>query len=197
MFQQVVKLNKHLFKVGETADDCRCEQCENLELFLLSLRRHLIQVRKQDLTDFSVDHKDFIKSFVCSTKNRECCDESCHEYPGKEKLYEYINFIKDVDKFTYAQWGCEGNFNKKIQVHESGENAASAFSDLMCKNYKLHCYNTYRQYAVLNYLKKHLENNVILSIDFSRNYDNKQLHEIQSAYFGHIYNFYSSLLFPW
>ena len=27
--------------------------------------------------------------------------------------------------------------------------------------------------------------NVILSVDFSRNYDNKQLHEIQSAYFGH------------
>ena len=74
MFQQVVKLNKHLFKVGETAeDDCRCEQCECLELFLLSLRKHLIQARKQDLTDFSVDPKDFIKSFVCSTKNRELC----------------------------------------------------------------------------------------------------------------------------
>ena len=29
--------------------------------------------------------------------------------------------------------------------------------------------------------------NFILSVDFSRNYDNKQLHEIQSAYFGHKY----------
>ena len=91
----------------------------------------------------------------------ESCVESCHECPGKEKLYEYINFINDVDEFTYAQWGHEGNSNKKIQVHESGEDAASAFSDLMCKSY-----NTYRQYAELNYLKKHL-------------------HEIQSAYFGH------------
>ena len=70
----------------------------------------------------------------------------------------------------------KGNFNNNIQVHESGEDASSAFSNLMCKNYKLHCYNTYRQYAELNYLKKHLpENNVILSINFSRNYDNKQL----------------------
>ena len=29
------------------------------------------------------------------------------------------------------------------------------------------------------------ENEVILSIDVSKNYQNKQLHEIQSAYFGH------------
>ena len=34
--------------------------------------------------------------------------------------------------------------------------------------------------------KKNLkENEVILSVDFSKNYQNKQRHEIQSAYFGH------------
>ena len=37
-----------------------------------------------------------------------------------------------------------------------------------------------------NLWKKNLkENNVILSIDFSWNYENKQLYKVQSAYFGH------------
>ena len=38
----------------------------------------------------------------------------------------------------------------------------------------------------MKHLKKNLvPDEVILSVDFSRNYDNKQYHEIQSAYFGH------------
>ena len=38
----------------------------------------------------------------------------------------------------------------------------------------------------LKFLKRNLtDNNVIFSVDFSWNYDVKQFHEIQSAYFGH------------
>ena len=47
-------------------------------------------------------------------------------------------------------------------------------------------YNIYRQCSELKYLKENLgENKAILSVDFSKNYENKQKHEIQSAYFGH------------
>ena len=47
-------------------------------------------------------------------------------------------------------------------------------------------YNIYKQFSELKYLKKNLKSDeIILSVDFSRNYENKQLHEIQSAYFGH------------
>ena len=38
----------------------------------------------------------------------------------------------------------------------------------------------------LKHLKANLkEDEIILRVDFSKNYDNKQHHEIQSAYFGH------------
>ena len=47
-------------------------------------------------------------------------------------------------------------------------------------------YNICRQFSELKFLKNNLKpNEVILSVDFSQNYENKQLHEIQSAYFGH------------
>lgn len=38
----------------------------------------------------------------------------------------------------------------------------------------------------VKHLKQNLkEGEIILSVDFSKNYSNKQFHEIQSAYFGH------------
>ena len=47
-------------------------------------------------------------------------------------------------------------------------------------------YNIYRQFCELKYLKRNLKGDEsILSADFSHNHENKQLHEIQSAYYGH------------
>lgn len=47
-------------------------------------------------------------------------------------------------------------------------------------------HNNGRRYSELKYVKMNLkENEAILSVDFSKNYENKQRNEIQSAYFGH------------
>lgn len=49
-----------------------------------------------------------------------------------------------------------------------------------------HVYDIYRQHSELKFLKANLKpNEVILSVDFSKNYENERRHEIQSAYFGH------------
>ena len=59
-------------------------------------------------------------------------------------------------------------------------------ADLIGTRMKTHVYNIYRQYSELKHLKKNLGKNYVnLSVDFSKKYENKQLHEIQSAYFGH------------
>ena len=63
---------------------------------------------------------------------------------------------------------------------------ADSFDEMTTKKFKLHVYNIFRQYSELKHLKKTLgEEEVILSVDFSRNYKNKQCHEIENAYFGH------------
>ena len=57
---------------------------------------------------------------------------------------------------------------------------------IVTKHFKLHFYNIFWLYSELKFLKRNLtDSDVKFSFDFSRNYDNKQLHEIQSAYFGH------------
>ena len=47
-------------------------------------------------------------------------------------------------------------------------------------------FNIYRQFSELKYLKRNLKSDEnILSVDFFHNYQNKELYEIQSAFFGH------------
>ena len=84
----------------------------------------------------------------------------------------------------------KGGYQKsvhKIQDEVTGEEAAILLADLVDGNkMKMHKYNIYRQLSELKCLKMSLkEDEVILSVDFSKDYENRQHHEIQSAYFGH------------
>ena len=60
------------------------------------------------------------------------------------------------------------------------------FDEIVTKHFKLHVYNIFQQYSELKFLKRNIkDNDVTFSVDFSRNYDKKKFHEIQSSYFGH------------
>ena len=75
----------------------------------------------------------------------------------------------------------------KKKQEATGKEMAAMLQDLMIgtKMRRL-MYNIYGQFSELKFLKTNLkENEVILRADFSKNYQNKQRHEIQSAYFGH------------
>ena len=97
-----------------------------------------------------------------------------------------LSVLEQTDEVTYAKWIHKNNQYKKMEIIDSGCDIAIQLQDLHNKNLKLYIYNIFRQYSELKYLKQNLESNqVILSIDFSQNYNNKQKHEIQSAYFGH------------
>ena len=58
--------------------------------------------------------------------------------------------------------------------------------EILTKSFKMHVYNIKCQYYELKHLKANLtEDEIILSVDFLKNYDKKQHHEIQSSYFGY------------
>ena len=58
--------------------------------------------------------------------------------------------------------------------------------EILTKSFKMHVYNIKCQCYELKHLKANLtKDEIILSVDFSKNYDKKQHHEIQSAYFGY------------
>ena len=74
----------------------------------------------------------------------------------------------------------------KREFVDTGAEVVTLFKELLNLQFRLHMYNIYRQFSEFKYLKRNLKSNeIILSVDFSRNYENKQLHEIHSAYFSH------------
>ena len=69
----------------------------------------------------------------------------------------------------------KNNFYQKVEFTESGTIVAEALDEIATKNFKLHVYSI-RQFSELKYLKKSLKNDeAILSVDFSSNYENKQI----------------------
>ena len=77
--------------------------------------------------------------------------------------------------------------NRKVQEEATGEEAAMLLSEMVDgSKMRMYIYNISRQFLELKWLKAYLkEDEVILSVYFSKNYENKLLREIQSAYFGH------------
>ena len=84
----------------------------------------------------------------------------------------------------YYRWTTRKKNVCKIQEEVSGEEASSKLAELVSgTKMRSHKYNIYRQFSELKWLKIFFkENEVILSVDFSKNYDNKQRHEVQSAH---------------
>ena len=72
-------------------------------------------------------------------------------------------------------------------MKETGEEAKRFLQEVVLGiDFKRHLYNSLRQHEELKFLKKNLKKDeVIISLDFAKNYENKQKNEIQSAYFGH------------
>ena len=97
-----------------------------------------------------------------------------------------IECLGQIDVVTFYKWIKIGGLHKKVELSETGSIVADQLGEICGKGMKTHVYNFFRQYSELKYLKKNLEEGeVILSVEFSRNYYNKQHREIQSAYFGH------------
>ena len=185
--QKIVSEEKHLIPAKNAKDDdCRCEKCENLELMLTSVKASLIKSGHfEKASRVVIDPVSFISSLVCSIKNYTCCDEDCKKCPV-HIVTEITECLKDSDDITYHKWVKQGGIYKKANICESSTIFIEQFEDLCGRKMKIHVYNIFRQFSELKHLKNNLEENqVILSVDFSKNYDNKQNHEIQSAYFGH------------
>lgn len=106
--------------------------------------------------------------------------------PGVAPIAEICENLEKVQLLTFYKWNTKNIVVCKISDEKSGEEAASKLVLLILREkLTLHRY-IYCQYADLKWLKSNLKiDEAILSIDFSHNYDNKQRHEIQKAYFRH------------
>ena len=186
--REIIASEKHLVMQGKTPeDDCRCETCENAGLFLQSIKTYFNKERQKDLvSNLPTVLMELVELGVCSVKSIDCMKGQCDECPGKGVVSNICEDLEKVESLSYYRWVSHQKTAHKIQDEVTGEEAAILLAELVDGNkMKMHKYNIYRQSSELKCLKKNLkEDEVILSVDFSKNYENKQRHEIQSAYFG-------------
>ena len=70
---------------------------------------------------------------------------------------------------------CEENKWAKVNIIDTGLEFADVFVEIYKSDYKLYVYNIRFQHSGLKYTKQNLkENEVIFSVDFSKNYEKKK-----------------------
>ena len=127
--------------------------------------------------------KEFILENVRSIKNYDCCNDICGQCCNFRNVEYILIALEGVSEVNYARWVRREKRYQKDEVVDSGDDVIVLLKQILTKSFKMHVYNIYSE---LKHLKANLkEDEIILSVDFSKNYDNKQHHEIQSAYFGH------------
>lgn len=187
--REVIANEKHLVLQAKTPeDDCRCEICENAQLLLDAIKTHFRKTKENDLVkDLPLDPLELVEVGVCSCKNYECMTNKCQQCPGKAPIASVCEALEKVEKIQYYKWSTIEKKVVKRMEEETGEQIAVMLEEVVTgAKMRRHKYNIYRQFSELKFLKRNLKKEeVILSVDFSKNYDNKQRHEIQSAYFGH------------
>ena len=159
-------------------DDCRCEVCENAELLLDAAKSHLKKNGKADIAKALLPTPmEILESNVCSVKNQECMNDECINCSRSNAFDDALEALEDLKEVTFYVWRTKDKKIQKVLDSVSGEDFAQMFEESVSgSQMKTHAYNIYRQYSELKHLKKNLgKKDVILSVDFSRNYENKQL----------------------
>ena len=173
--QQIIKNEKHLFKIGESKDDdCRCEKCENVELLLSVIKQSLKKNGHKMVFTLKINPEESILENVCFIKNYDCCNDNSGQCCNFRNIEDILNALEGVSEVKYARWVRREKRYQKDEVVDSGDDVIVMLKEILTKSFKMHVYNIKCQSSELKHLKANLkEGEIILSVDSSKNYDYK------------------------
>ena len=147
--QQIIKNEKHLFKIGESKDDDRrCEKCDNVELLHSGIKQSLKKNGHNELAlTLKIDPEEFIPENVCSIKNYDCCNDNCGRCCNFRNIEDIVNALEGVSEVKHARWVCREKRYQKDEVVDSGDDVMVMLKEILTKSFKMHVYNTKRQYS--------------------------------------------------
>ena len=121
-----------------------------------------------------IDPEEFILENVCSIKNYDCCNDNCGQCCNFRNIEDILNALEGVSEVKHARWVRRKKRYQKDEVVVSGDDVIVMLKEILTKSFKMHVYNIKCQSSELKHLKANLkEGEIILSVDFSKNYDNK------------------------
>ena len=97
---QKVAATKNIFSSNNMKDDdCRCSNCENVELMLNAIKNALIKNKQNDhASTLKSDADSFMGSIVCSVKNQECCEGNCLTCAENDNLNEILSILSEIEE---------------------------------------------------------------------------------------------------
>ena len=187
---------EYVFNKNIPQSSCLCEICENIVFVAKGINKALIYNEKA----LPTNPHDIVEKLSCDSSSQLCMLETCETC---ETSHLSINDFKNGENITtssndssedeetdynvsYYEWsrGDDGKI-KKVLANVEPEEAIEVFNKQLSA-LKKHIF-TKRQLAIVyNDIKNRLKpGELLVNVDFSENYENKQQDEIQSAYFGH------------
>ena len=136
--QQIIKNEKHLFKIWESKDDdCRCEKCENVELLLSGIKQSLKKNCHNELAlTLKSDPEEFIIENVCSIKNYDCCNDNCGHFCNFRNVEDLLIALEGVSEVKYARWVRREKCYHKDEAVDSGDDVIVLLKQILTKSFK-------------------------------------------------------------
>ena len=148
---------RHLILQHKTpSDDCRCETCENATLLLSAVKLNLTKLGKTELAAAMLeDPIELMNSSVCTVKDFKCISWQCAQCPGSSLTHDIGKAISNTQAISYYRWETTDKHMKKVQKVGSGEYVVELLNEIVFgEKFRRHCYNIYRQFSELKFMKK-------------------------------------------
>ena len=161
-----------LFNKAISQSSCLSEICENI---LLS-SKGIASSAKIALAN---NVQSLIEDFSCNTQSTECMHSTCVNCSNLELNMD--DFHNNKESITFHQWIRVDNKIQKLEIELPCDKTCQKFS-VDHKLLKKRIYVKRQQHAYYNKLKEKLgKNEVLLLVEYSKNYSNIQQGEIQST----------------
>ncbi|KAJ2937230.1 hypothetical protein O0L34_g19420 [Tuta absoluta] len=170
---------------ASSRDTCMCIKHANMELLFEALKKKGV-ISHPNITDL-------LKDVVCDTKSYACMSSKCENCKNTRIKYNEDKFQEEV---IWRQWVREDHkYEKNDGEHTTKKTVKNECRGLVCdvvaefkrqlNLFKIHMFNwgeQYRQYKeCVTGLK---EEEIVILMDFSENYDTKYGKEVQQRHFG-------------
>ena len=165
-------------------DTCLCVKCENFKLLLSGLKAANVVEEK--------NKNDILSTMCCDIANEDCLFRKCQMCLTNSVNY---NVAVNEEKIQYQRWGTANVDHKtkpgvsvKITQRETKETSVGAAVKLfkgMLIDYMAHVARIIHQGSAWKIVESNLsEDDLMIAVDWSENYNCQYSREIQSMHFG-------------
>lgn len=169
-----IKTKKQFIQLSKIPEvSCLCPDCENFELLCQGINNCCPDV------NLEVKCYDFLNMVACQPITEECCNGSCKKCPELD-----MENLKDYEAITFTKWFKGNKYYEKSSTTESGENVSNALAEQIMYIRGHYYRKRVQAKEYVRQIENLKEGEVLIHVDYSENYKNKQQNEIKAAYYG-------------